>query len=695
MTKIEDTTINKELEEFNFEKINSFEIKDLIKEPSEEITNLASKIADNTKNSLSNYSEQQVKFYNDCSQLIFGELIDNNPILIPAKCGFGKTTFLKSMISTVITEVENKRISEEYLPMIITQERLEDLESLVNKIRDEHGYYEETEKIDYLYLFKSWNETINCLNTSPPKNWQESLIRCNSKNCKNFWYCELSNQMEASKKSPIIAFSTKKLGIITDSLEEESGISNYLEFITKNKKVLQRSRLIVDEKPNFLINEEVTIKTIDNLKSYVNSYNTINRKDVFSTEDEFFFEEQLINISKYLLDMKKKLKDYPFYIFSLNKKIFSEEFEHKWFEILGYKNPDFFKLKSLFENNVLWNKNKRSFTTLHINNFNVNSLKTFIFDGTADNSLEYSFHGNNFKFLNIQDYKRYEHLNFFLHEANFSRYSLEKKPKKFDFICEWINKNFKEKVYVITYQHWISKLEGFFKDNLLIQKEKNGDYPYFGNTKGKNTWKECSKMVQIGWNRYDSTTYIAEFLTLNPEWTVSLKEKLEISENKEEIIKLLETNFKGNFHVKEINDYSLKKIEVDFEQEVFRTQIREFNSDTPVDIHIFLKDQDHNKMKSMITKKFPNCNIIKTTFGKEIKLLSNKRNENLKNMFYFLDNEWKDKKITVKALKERFKISDKKWSEQFTGKAAEGISMFTNRGIEIKKVDNGYVLNKK
>ena len=188
MTKIEDITIDKELEEFKFEKIDSFEIKDLINEPSKEIIDLAGKIADNTKNSLSSYSEQQLKFYNDCSQLIFGELIDNNPILIPAKCGFGKTTFLKSMISTVITEVENKRISEEYLPMIITQERLEDLESLVNKIRDEHGYYEETEKIDYLYLFKSWNETINCLNTSPPKNWQESLIRCNSKNCKNFWY---------------------------------------------------------------------------------------------------------------------------------------------------------------------------------------------------------------------------------------------------------------------------------------------------------------------------------------------------------------------------------------------------------------------------------------------------------------------------------------------------------------------------
>ena len=173
MTKIEDITIDKELEEFKFEKIDSFEIKDLINEPSKEIIDLAGKIADNTKNSLSSYSEQQIKFYNDCSQLIFGDLKENNPILIPAKCGFGKTTFLKSMISTVITEVENKRISEEYLPMIITQERLEDLENLIRAINDET-------KTNYIYLFKGWNKNFKeCINNSPPKNLEEHYIKCN------------------------------------------------------------------------------------------------------------------------------------------------------------------------------------------------------------------------------------------------------------------------------------------------------------------------------------------------------------------------------------------------------------------------------------------------------------------------------------------------------------------------------------
>ena len=126
-----------ELENFKFEKIDSFTIKDLINEPSQEIIDLANKIVKKTENDLHDCSKQQSKFYNDCSKLIFSEHKDNSPILIPAKCGFGKTTFLKSMIVTLIQEINNNNLSEDYLPMIITQERLEDLEKLIDNIKKE------------------------------------------------------------------------------------------------------------------------------------------------------------------------------------------------------------------------------------------------------------------------------------------------------------------------------------------------------------------------------------------------------------------------------------------------------------------------------------------------------------------------------------------------------------------------------
>ena len=683
-----------ELENFKFEKIDSYEVIELIDEPSQEVIDLAEKIKEKTEKDLNNCSEQQLKFYNDCSKLIFGELKDSSPVLIPAKCGFGKTTFLKSMISTLINEIKNNQLSEEELPMIITQERLEDLKNLVNHIRNEHGYYNKTEKIDYIYLFKSWNKNISCLNTFPPKNWEESLVRCNQKNCKKFWDCELSKQMETSKKSPIIAFSTKKLGIITDSLEDDNDINNYFEFINKDKKKLERTRLIIDEKPNFLRNESISADKIDNLKNYVKEFNTLNNTSVFSEEDELSLEKKLMDITIYLQDLKEKLIKYPFYVLSLDEQFFTEDFENKWYEIFGYKHPDFFKLKSLFQNIVLWNKSAREFIILGRNNFNTGRLKTFIFDGTADNTIEYSYRGNNFKFLKIQDYKNYKHLKFNVTKTNFSRYSLDAKPQMFEVLYNWIKRTFKNKVYVITYQKWIYQLEKLSKNNGTIQKEVDNSCPYFGNTKGKNTWSECTNMVQIGWNRYDSTSYISEFLSLNEEWLISLKEKFDTSESKEELIKYLSPDSNGNFKINEINNYMLKKMIVDFEQEVYRTNVREFTSDQEVNVYIFLKSEDYNVMTNMIAERFPDCNIVKTDLNKEIKLLSNKNNKNLKNLFHYLDNEWKDEVIAVKDLKTKFMISDKKWSEQFTGNHAKGAILFNNRDIEIFKSGRGYYLKK-
>ena len=108
-----------ELENFKFEKIDSYEVLELINEPGQEVIDLAEKIKEKTEKDLKNCSEQQLKFYSDCSKLIFGDIKDSSPILIPAKCGFGKTTFLKSMISTLIDEIKNDKPIEKFLPMII------------------------------------------------------------------------------------------------------------------------------------------------------------------------------------------------------------------------------------------------------------------------------------------------------------------------------------------------------------------------------------------------------------------------------------------------------------------------------------------------------------------------------------------------------------------------------------------------
>ena len=151
MFEISTKEIINELENFKFEKIDSYEVLELIDDPSQEVIDLAEKIKEKTEKDLNNCSEQQLKFYNECSKLIFGKLKDNSPILIPAKCGFGKTTFLKSMISILIDEIKNDKPIEKFLPMIIVQERLEDLKELCKHI-NKLGKY--NNKIPYIHLLE-------------------------------------------------------------------------------------------------------------------------------------------------------------------------------------------------------------------------------------------------------------------------------------------------------------------------------------------------------------------------------------------------------------------------------------------------------------------------------------------------------------------------------------------------------------
>ena len=673
------------MEEFHFEKIDSFEIKDLIKEPGEEIINLASKIADNTKNSLSNYSEQQVKFYNDCSRLIFGELIDNNPILIPAKCGFGKTTFLKSMISTVITEVENKRISEEYLPMIITQERLEDLENLIRAINDET-------KTNYIYLFKGWNKNFKeCINNSPPKNLEEHYIKCNKSNCKEYEKCSISHQLKKSKEFPIIAITTARLALLNNSIDPHNSLDKYIEFTDKSGNTKKRKRIIIDEKPKLLENNLFTRDIIRNLESYVEKYNNYNYSKKFNHEEEIYLKTQLNIISTYLLEIEKETLNEKYKIMELDKSKFTKEFKDKWIKYLGYKHPDFQKLDIFFNNLVLRCRDKNNFFIIKQNNFNTCGLKTFIFDGTAEISIEYKSSENDFKYFKIDDYKDYPHLNFHIMKTYVSRQGLENKK---DLITDWIEENFNDKTFVISYK----KYEDYFRkrfqsnSNIILDVDK---FPYFGNTKGKNTWSECNKMIQIGWNRHSSDDYLAEFLSLNPEyaslWLKLYEFEMEITEF---FIEQMTPDNYGNFsHNEEIYHFVLQNMVVDLEQEVYRTKIREFNTDEEVDVYLFVREKEYEIIKSMIAARFKNCNFIETdiTFASERKkqdLLERNGNEELANLFNFLDNEWDGKEILANVLYTKFDISKDQWNYHFGGKEKRNVLLFNDRGIKLYKKNN-------
>ena len=664
-----------ELENFKFEKIDSYEVIELINEPSQEVIDLAEKIKEKTEKDLNNCSEQQLKFYNDCSKLIFGELKDSSPVLIPAKCGFGKTTFLKSMINTVINEIKNNKLSEEFLPMIIVQERLEDLKDLCKDINKLGKYHN---KNPYIFLLEGWNDKLACINDFPPESIKESYAKCNSVNCNVFKKCKLKTQYVNATKSPILAITTARLSHITNNNE----LNKYTKFKNGDGTEALRNKLIIDEKPKFIRNEVINSKLTRELKGFVEEYNnkTPKRKN-FEIEMENYFLEELNTIENYLNKQREEYKDFENLIINFDKSVIKQEFVDKWREHIKKKNPDFDLLLEIFNEPLLWSKrgNSSNYHLIAHNNFNTEDIDTFIFDGTAEITLEYKSEYNNFKYLKINDYKDYSHLTFHIIRENFSKHSLknEKKKKdeksKMELACEWINFNFKEKTYVVSYSDYKKELaEKFEKNKYVIQMKVKGKkmFPYFGNTKGRNEWAECKKMVQIGWYRYDNATYISQFLSLNPDFLKYIKELYERylinDEHKEKLFDLLDSitpSKNGQFSNIELQKYMLRKMIIDLEQEVYRTHVREFTSSEEVDIYLFVKDEDYQEYHDMLSNRFINCNFKEDIDFKEYKIFN--KNDDLKKLFEELDNEWDGNTKEVAILKKKYNMEDK-WHRYFS-----------------------------
>jgi nucleoside-triphosphatase THEP1 len=700
-------------------KIESNTVSQIIETAQDEIIKIANEVSKNCKKFFEEnqayVSEQQIDFYKDCTSLILSNLKVNNPILIPVRCGFGKSTFLKTLIGTLIYKTRygfsSSKISDDYLPMIITTDRISDLKELSKAITKKYGYYNQFDYVDsetqdlvtkrqpYIYVLEGWNKGINCRNYKKVTKYAESIERCTPERCAVFSECELGIQRKEQLYSPILAMTNTRLSYLTNIDNPDKGVSRYTTFIDKDKEEMTRSRLLIDEKPKLFNNNIISIDEIGKMKSIVNNYDPL--KDETNNHAKLSMIKELHNIESKILEIQEEYKDYRNAFIVLDEEIFSSNFRENWFGFFGYKYVKYINaLEDMFRNGALLcnAKNNMFFYTVSRNKFNVADLKTFIFDGTAEMSLEYKSGGNDFIYLNIDDYKKYDYVTFHTIQENFSRDAIKKRPKKLKAVCDFIKNEIKDKTYVISYRECNDipvndLLTDYLKENqyIVLCKDTN-KLPYFGNTKGKNDWSSCSNMVQVGWNRYNSDIYIAEYLSSSSTIKKQIKERYESFKYKiPELLFGLDEGGKFKFH--ELEQYRLMKMIVDFEQEAFRTSIREFSSNKEVHIYIFSVS---DAMRSMIWQRFSKCKFIEHKGVKEFeefRKMDRKGNEDIERLIKWIDTVWNQKKIESKKVKELNKISDDSWTYVFN-KDKGFQKMLKERRVKQKKEGSKYYLIK-
>lgn len=616
-------------------------------------------------------TEGQVTFSYDATMSIMGQVKNPDKItVIPAKAGFGKSSYIYSFLSTLCKHIHSGAFSSfSKQGVIIVTDKIDALRQLEKDIYREKGNYHQDGKYGtkYTYILEAWNK--NSFREGICKNEAIETYEygmCSPMECPYYDKCKMSYQKQQQVYSPILLMTNARLKQYGERIDE------YSTWIDSNKKEQIRDILIIDEKPIIIDNYRIDTNLFSTLKKTVEE-TKVNGADIKITKENLLNE--LHGIENEVLQLRNKVSEHRNCICCGTKEsVFTDDFKERWQSIIGYKNIDLINaVEKMFNQGSLWcNADVPYFKTLGIKEFSYTGFKTYIFDATSE--LDPDYEDERFQFLNIEDYKNYENVTFHIYwakEMNMSKTALDyrKNPWKNVAVAQWINNKFRDKTYVVTYKD-NAKIVSQHLKNLgtiifLDRDEERPVIPHFGDTKGSNEFKDAKNMVQIGWNKAPSDEYLAQCLSRN-----TVFEKLfEQQEDKAARTAAIFENQFGFFkEYDEANIYMWRKMAVEFEQEVFRTCVRDFSADNAVDIYIFKPDK---KVISLIRQRFKKCHVINYNNVPEEfqqqKILGRQTpdgNDNKIQMFIkWLKDEWKGSKISIADIKVKFEISDKYWGK--------------------------------
>ena len=647
-----------------------------------DITTDIQNVVDDVKNSFigtfntrGGATEEQINFAEQTAKIIFGKLTDDIVTVIPAPCGFGKSSISLEILKKLI-ELHKNKLSTDGL--ILVTDRLDSLRKTQNDLK-EFG-------LDgYTYILESWNENI-CKNT---KVKSSDAKMCTPDNCPYFYKCKIYEQQREQKKYPILLITNARLRENGAYIKQYSTWDKNDNNSDEEKPNGKRTILLIDERPDVLDTVKVNKKLLNEIST------EISRCDYSDTQEKTSFENMFSEISNKIIIKMQELRDnYKRFIVSNNTN-----------EPICKTNPDFM---------LLWDKYmkgnyKRELEHIHtvltkgglyvyeqktefistigsknLKDMYTGTFKTIVFDGTALYDPLYlgMYKEESIKYLDVENTRLYSNLtiNAYLH------HKLTKttfKDKKYlacacgRFVNERMKIGFK-KGYVVSYQSIITQINESIDTKYNIAK-LNDELFYFGNTKGKNDMKDCNIMFQFGWDTYPDYEYVIRWLATIVKWDLLLNSKNSLAEyedfSEKLTIKDRSKQIHGNsvfesfghkcyeFGFPSLNEFKLFTILTNFYQEVHRTKLRNYNCiEEKIEVNIF---STKNIILDMIEQLFPKCSLNR--IKDELSCFKESKAEGRKNKAKGYDefNEWFDtwdgSLIKVGKIKESCGIDDKQW----------------------------------
>jgi len=559
----------------------------------------------NTFESRGGLTTEQINFANETSKIIFGELIEDIIIVIPAPCGFGKSSITSEILQKIISLHINKESTD---GIIIVTDRLESLRNTVE-------YLNQIKLGGYTYILEGWNKDV-CINK---KIKQSEAKVCTPNNCPFFSKCKISKQQKEQEKFPILLITNARLRECADSIKK------YSEWVNGTRTIL-----LIDERPDVLDVVKVSKELLNKIST------TLSKLDYETTEDKTNLENKFKEISDTINTKMQRLRGS----------------EHKRFIVSNINNDMI--CRNDIEFMTLWDKymrfdSKRELNHIHtiltLGGFYVyqgkiefictigskdlkemycDTFKTIIFDGTALYDPQYlgMYNNKSIKYLDIENTRSYDNLTINVYSKHkLTQTTFREKNHLVNACASFINNKmrigFTKKAYVVTYQKVANELHRLLKYLEYIPTPNDFETYYIGNTKGDNNMQECVTMFMLGWNTMPDFEYVIQWLSIYIEWdkvisscsnlekALSMSEQLEIKDRSKAEYKGDEygTNYKNyEFGYESLNQYKYFTMVTDFYQEIHRTKLRKYNCNDKIIAHVFAIK---NIILKMIEQLFP------------------------------------------------------------------------------------------
>ncbi|NFC89032.1 hypothetical protein EXN13_15585 [Clostridium botulinum] len=641
---------------------------------------------------------QQLNFASETAKILLSNLKNKEIIpVIPAPCGFGKSTITQVFLNVVCEAYKEGTLID---GMIIVTDRIEQLYELHENIIDSQGYYKIEKKDNkifktpFTYILEGWKEDSFerkvCLNKDF-KSYENGM--CSSESCPFYGECKISKQKYQQIYSPIILLTNARLETFSES------INIYSTYKDIEDNLQSRTLRINDEKPSMRDAFRVDTKILNNIENEI--YTIDNNEDRRKLIDKFMYISNII---------KQKFRDYEKYdrmiVSNINNTpilLSDKEFMELWHKY--FKKKFSYELRHihtvLTKGGLFVNAGKRGMfiSTIGMKKILNEKMKTVIFDGTALVDNDYN-NEDIIKFVDIDNPRTFDNVdfNFYLaHKLNKSKFNSKK--YLINACANFLKTIKKEQTYVVTYSERAKTIMREIKKNEdimvnhnkaigitnIVGKDEDTLF-YFGNTKGSNKAQNCTQMVQFGWNNLPDYEYLIRYLCTNfteERWEHILKEwDLEKAELFMKVMCTidLKEGCGDNFWI--YKNYSML---TDFIQEVFRTKMRNYNSRKNITIHCFACS---DLLRMMIKEMFSKCNMNiehkELECFQEAKILGRDEEKETiaQKILNFIHNGWDGNEIKSNNMLKKIGITKKQFD-----KAKEN-------NKDLKKIINKYMIKR-